>query len=464
MLNPRARSDQPRHATRTVRLPRINVEVLEPRKLLAAHGFEVRPLLLPFDGAPAFSPAQYVEPYFHESHQDGDAHANDASPSSRGIAIAPLLIESVQKQLTNLQVTVIETVVDLPSTGSPGADTAWSLQPSVVRPTQQSPTSSSTSDTDSAQTAKTASTGSQDQADMVNSSTHDSIEIVIGDTDGAKGFIIGFLTRPDTGTPVPLGLDPGGLERRPPTLLPGGGTPSAPASQQPAATPAVEPAIPAMVSQGPAPAVAPPASPAATSSPVLTPLAMTPPGANPVTIGTASSASVPNPATQVVIVPVSHQNFGAVSSTSEQSQDSHITMTHALATVASIVPGAIGSESAAIAASSAVQLATGVVQPTATIVEKAGDLIANPHPENSLRAAVAYNFIRLDATVFDDAVSVFAADLATLNAPSADAKHSNTRAWIITGVVVGFDAVFLGYWYRKSKRERPAKAYLLASE
>lgn len=92
-------------------------------------------------------------------------------------------------------------------------------------------------------------------------------------------------------------------------------------------------------------------------------------------------------------------------------------------------------------------------------------LVASANPitaqsiEQSLPAQVAYNFIRFDAAVFHDAVSVFAADLASLTTPTA-ARHSTARAWIITGTVLGLDAVFLTYWHQKTRKEKRAKLSL----
>jgi len=84
------------------------------------------------------------------------------------------------------------------------------------------------------------------------------------------------------------------------------------------------------------------------------------------------------------------------------------------------------------------------------------DVFASAAIQESLPAKVAYNFIHFDAATFQDAVSSFANDLATLTAPRAS-KHSTAPAWIVTGAVLAFDAIVLGYWYRKNKSQKRAR-------
>jgi hypothetical protein len=91
-------------------------------------------------------------------------------------------------------------------------------------------------------------------------------------------------------------------------------------------------------------------------------------------------------------------------------------------------------------------------------IETGGALVAGAEAvtvdaiQQSLPARATYNFIRFDTASFQDAVAALANELATLTRP-AGAHHSTTRAWIITGTVLGLDAIFLGYWHLKTRKQ-----------
>jgi len=74
-------------------------------------------------------------------------------------------------------------------------------------------------------------------------------------------------------------------------------------------------------------------------------------------------------------------------------------------------------------------------------------------PAESLPATVAYSFIHLDAGGFNDAVTAFARELSSLSTPTPS-PQSNARAWEVTAAVLGMDAIFIAWWYRKARRER----------
>jgi hypothetical protein len=448
------------------RLPRINIELLESRTLLAAHGFDFSPALIFSESANPHQ-ADHANLSHDPSHVDADGQSatgiamggdnvrgdSESMPALQPQTVAlPLLIETVREQPAGgIRVTLIETVVDLPLLPSAAPSDAWLGQPSVLHPQQPSTLPTTTTDTDGQPISTPDSTNISTNTVSATPSRQ-SIEIVmIGQIDSGKGVIVASVLRPGEN-----GVTPGGTElpeHRGTTLLPNGapliqGAPATTASDSQASVAAPQPA---------AGTALPTAAPAAI--PVLTPLAM-----RPAAVVSLSPAGSPGSAApQVVTATGKYDAVVAGSATSQSSlaADSGHASGYSLGSIASIAPQ-ISRDLPAMAGGAVVQLASG--QPAATIVAKAGELLANPLAvQDSLPATIAYNFVRFDAAVFHDAASIFAADLASLTAPSPAAVHSHTRAWIITGVVLGFDAAFFAYWYHRSKREKQLKAALAAA-
>lgn len=119
-------------------------------------------------------------------------------------------------------------------------------------------------------------------------------------------------------------------------------------------------------------------------------------------------------------------------------------------TVATALPSAvIVAGSATVAA----QAATGL----ASASNRAADALALVGSAESISTAVAYNFVHFNpGALLNDAIAVFSSESASIT-PITQTTHSLTRAWTITASVVAFDAVFLGYWYQKAKKERAEK-------
>ena len=191
--------------------------------------------------------------------------------------------------------------------------------------------------------------------------------------------------------------------------------------------------------------------------PVLTPLAMTP-ARDSMPTSTTTSAT---PALNVTPVVAGHESGAA----SKSAQTDTSTPVHLPAQLAAALPPALAIPKAADAVPAVVKTVTGSIE-TANAVMVGVEAVSSNALEQSLPAQVAYNFIRFDAATFHDAVSLFANELASLTQPSAT-HHSNTRAWIITGTVLGLDAVFLSYLHqraRRQKRLRPATVKVLARQ
>jgi hypothetical protein len=216
----------------------------------------------------------------------------------------------------------------------------------------------------------------------------------------------------------------------------------------PAATaPAAVPQIARPVTSTPNESV--PAAPA-----VVTPLALTP--ARDLT--TPAPASNSSPGINVgSITTTGHDAFVAPA---KASADDAAPLVRMPAQIASIVPPVFSVVRVMGAVPTAAQVV--VAQVTDAVPVVAGlNVLASHSIEQTLPAQVAYNFIRFDAAAFHDAVSVFAADLASLTTPTA-AKHSTARAWIITGTVLGIDALFVAYWHNKTLRQKRALQAALA--
>ena len=215
----------------------------------------------------------------------------------------------------------------------------------------------------------------------------------------------------------------------------------------PAGTP-VTPQAPVIVQQNVS--IAPRASvPAA--APVVTPLALTPSGVSQASrLPEVSTA----PATQVL--PAATAKLSSAASTQELSQGLDHTASHWLGSIGFAL-GPLQAQELAVAASNAVEMATGSVNVTGSVAQDATALIAGGLTGQTLPASAAFNFIHFDAAAFHDAASVFANEIASMTGAGV-VKHSSTRAWLVTGAVLGFDAVFLGYCYRKGKRLSARKA------
>jgi hypothetical protein len=435
------------------KLSRIHIELLEPRRLLSGHGWSAPAAAMEPDvqGGREFEHANFES--YAEQHGNWGPDSDWSTHTTEVVARFPVLVEIVQDepQPLDFRLTLIETVVQLPN-GTP-SENQGTPAPQIERPAQQTlPPPNFGSDTQGATGSQAGSPTGQSNNTPTTSDPNESVEIIIHSDGGKVGA---FLLHAGQNFALPPGGATDGIsEQHPPTLLPAG--PTAAPHAQPGAVPAFEPALPA----GGVQAVAQPAAPVAPAVAVLTPLAMQPSGTTQIPL---TVTPVTPPSTNVVTAIAAHETMPAVAPSQAEISvaDASHTSSHWLGPIAAIAPG-LGLEQPGTAVSGAVQLATGAVQPAATIMEKAGELIANPLPQDSLPAAVTYNFIRFDATAFHDAASVFAADLAAMTSANIEGAHSHTRAWLITGAVLGFDAAFLAYWYRRGKREREKEKLLTA--
>jgi len=202
------------------------------------------------------------------------------------------------------------------------------------------------------------------------------------------------------------------------------------------------PSTPAPI-QGPAVPVARPAV-VVEVAPAVTPLALTPArGAGSGTFA-ASSAAAPFSITPVIS---GHE----AASTNRATGSESATAIHMPSQIAATMPPVF-------AITKAIEGAVPAAARAVTQIEPGGALVAGAEAvtvdaiQQSLPARATYNFIRFDAASFQDAVAAFANELATLTKP-AGAHHSTTRAWIITGTVLGLDAIFLGYWHLKARKQ-----------
>jgi hypothetical protein len=101
----------------------------------------------------------------------------------------------------------------------------------------------------------------------------------------------------------------------------------------------------------------------------------------------------------------------------------------------------------------AVQIAGAV----ANASNKAADALALMASPESVRVAVAYNFIHFNpAAMLNDSIASFTNESASL-APIAAPAASSGRAWAITAAVVGLDFLFVGCWYQKTRRENAVR-------
>jgi len=190
----------------------------------------------------------------------------------------------------------------------------------------------------------------------------------------------------------------------------------------------------------------------APAAPSVTPLAMTP-------TSTSTSAFLTNSAASPIPTVAAYgQTTGAIQSLFSNSRFStSARWTSSLG----IVADAASSAQAVAATTGAVEVAGGAVHVAGKIADGARQMLGIVADSPSLPAQVAYNFIHFDAAAFRDAIAMFANELATL--PSSDvANPSSARAWEITAAVLSFDAAFLAYWYRKSRQERRARRGILA--
>jgi hypothetical protein len=102
-------------------------------------------------------------------------------------------------------------------------------------------------------------------------------------------------------------------------------------------------------------------------------------------------------------------------------------------------------------------IAVQVAGAMANASNKAVDALALMASPESVRVAVAYNFIHFNpAAMLNDAIASFTNESASL-APMAAPDASSGRAWTITAAVVGLDLLFVGYWYQKTRRENAVR-------
>lgn len=185
----------------------------------------------------------------------------------------------------------------------------------------------------------------------------------------------------------------------------------------------------------------------AAPSPVVTPLALTP-AARAIEVATTASA----PAAGTLVVHATPARGAAeTAANSIPSPAETAPAGHPIGLLAAALPAVMHSPQSVALISDAVQTASGMMQVTGNIASHATDLFSSAIPADSVPATVAYNFVHIDAA-FNDAVTAFANELASMSAPGA-ASHSTLRAWAITAAVIGFDTVLLAYWYRKVRRE-----------
>ena len=78
----------------------------------------------------------------------------------------------------------------------------------------------------------------------------------------------------------------------------------------------------------------------------------------------------------------------------------------------------------------------------------------------SIPAGIAYRFANFDpSATFSDAMSDFARDAASMStiATAVPTHHASQRAWVITGAVLGVDALLVANWYADRARKLKAK-------
>jgi hypothetical protein len=205
--------------------------------------------------------------------------------------------------------------------------------------------------------------------------------------------------------------------------------------------PALSPAFPA----------AKPAAATPDATPV-TPLAMTPGHESAASALTTSSSSAPF---SIVPVAASHDS---PTMTRTATPDGIPSMHMPSQLAASLPPAGALVKAIDAAVPAAARAVTQQVQTAGAVVASVEAVTADAI-QQSLPAQATYNFIRFDAASFHDAVAAFANDLASMTNRSAS-HHSTTRAWIITGTVLGMDAIFLGYWRRQVQKQRKARLAL----
>ena len=183
----------------------------------------------------------------------------------------------------------------------------------------------------------------------------------------------------------------------------------------------------------------------------VTPLALTP-TRQVVTLSAPSSAHQ-----DLIITTVSDDHVAPGPTLTAAAAQAAVPVGHPFGQVAAIVPSSVlaGVRAVQAAVPAAIQTAAREISAVGAVVANA-DAIASNAIAGSLPVKMAYNFVRFDAAAFHDAVSVFATELATLTVPGSH-PHSSARAWIITGTVLGFDAIFLTYWHQKVRREKQVR-------
>jgi len=184
----------------------------------------------------------------------------------------------------------------------------------------------------------------------------------------------------------------------------------------------------------------------------VTPLALTPGHESAGNAQASSSSPVPF---SIVPVAASHDSF----TTTKAAAPDGITAMHMPSQIAASLPPAGAIARAIDAAVPAAGRAVTQQVQTAGAVVASVEAVTADAIQQSLPAQATYNFIRFDAASFHDAVAAFASDLASMTKPSAS-HHSTTRAWIITGTVLGMDAIFLGYWRRQVKKQKKSRLAL----
>jgi hypothetical protein len=265
----------------------------------------------------------------------------------------------------------------------------------------------------------------------------------------------GKTTSGNQSTPPPQNNQADGSDSNDPQARPqlahGNGAPPPiydPGSSGGSATPEVVHApTPALFPMTPAKPVTPAVD---TGAAVVTPLAMTPSHAAGAGSVLTSSAPV---SLSVATVAGGHDSASSGKPASEGGQSLH------MSGIAAAVPPAFSLthviDTTVPAAAKAV---TQQIQ-TAGAVVAGAEAVTVQAIQQSLPAQVTYNFIRFDAASFQDAVAAFANELATIAKP-AGVHRSTTRAWVITGTVLAVDAILVGYWRLKKRKQEKARLAL----
>ena len=426
---------------------RVNVEPLEPRVLLS-HGVGVAQ-------DDDFGPRPMMEHAAQAHIAFGpDVLPGDAFGAGENVAfVAPALIVEILPALppagevanVHQDVMVVETILYVSDDVS---QTSNINTPSPTDPAQSNSQDCSSS-TGTDQTQSATSNGGTSQSNSMGSSQCGQTQTTLPPSSSGQSASNDHSTDGSSSTEVATGPGVRHLVLHPDSS---GDTQSSPPTGPDVVHPTLPPAgtpvnLPAPVAQ-PNESIVPPRVPVPTASPAVTPLALTP--ASPQAVQTLDSGSASG--IQVTSTVAPHVGSSVAPAGDLPHGLEHVGP-HWLGPIALALPSLPQAKDAAIATANVVEAATGSINITGAVSQDAGALMTTELAGQTLAATTAYNFIHFDAAAFHDAVSVFAGELASMSGIGTTA-HSSTRAWIITGAVVGFDAVFIGYLYQKGKQAK----------